>query len=50
MTHAIPTPSTIGFSSGTNKKKAGRPKDSSVQAARQRDTLKEVLINEIATE
>ncbi len=32
------------------KKKVGRPKGSSIQAAQQGDSLKEVLINEIATE
>jgi hypothetical protein len=44
----VPPPSTIGFENTTQKKAAGRPKGSSVQAAREHQMKREALVNEIA--
>jgi hypothetical protein len=46
----IPPPSTIGFETDTMKKKPGCPKGSSMQVAREHETLKEAVINDIAME
>ncbi len=44
----VPPPSTIGFENTTQKKKAGCPKGSSVESARQNEMKREALINDIA--